>query len=68
MQGLTVKRVLSDFISGHWQVCRIFEKHGLDSANPKDPGVKHMIVFDVLSDNAPVGDKGDKMRLFEIFT
>ncbi len=29
-----------------------------------DPEVKHMIVFDVLSGNAPVGDKGDKMRLF----
>ena len=28
------------------------------------PEVKHMIVFDVLSGNAPVGDKGDKMRLF----
>ena len=29
-----------------------------------DPEVKHIIVFDVLSDNAPVGDKGDRMRLF----
>ncbi len=29
-----------------------------------DPEVKHMIVFDVLSGKAPVGDKGDKMRLF----
>lgn len=29
-----------------------------------DPEVKHIIVFDVLSGNAPVGDKGDKMRLF----
>ena len=29
-----------------------------------DPDVKHMIVFDVLSYDAPVGDKGDKMRLF----
>ena len=25
---------------------------------------KHMIVFDVLSYDSPVGDKGDKMRLF----
>ena len=29
-----------------------------------DPEVKHMIVFDVLSYDSPVGDKGDKMRLF----
>ena len=29
-----------------------------------DPEVRHMIVFDVLSYDAPVGDKGDKMRLF----
>ena len=29
-----------------------------------DPDVKHMIVFDVLSYDATVGDKGDKMRLF----
>lgn len=29
-----------------------------------DPDVRHMIVFDVLSYDSPVGDKGDKMRLF----
>ncbi len=29
-----------------------------------DPEVRHMIVFDVLSRDSPVGDKGDKMRLF----
>lgn len=29
-----------------------------------DPEVRHMIVFDVLSYDSPVGDKGDKMRLF----
>ena len=29
-----------------------------------DPEVKHMIVFNVLSYDSPVGDKGDKMRLF----
>ena len=29
-----------------------------------DPEVKHMIVFDVLSYDSPVGDKGDRMRLF----
>ena len=35
-QGLTAKRVLLNFISGHWQVCRIFEKQGLDFANQKE--------------------------------
>lgn len=34
-QGLTAKRVLLNFISGHWQVCRIFEKHGLVFTNQK---------------------------------
>lgn len=29
-----------------------------------DPEVRHMIVFDVLSDRASVGDIGDRMRLF----
>ncbi len=34
-QGLTAKRVLLNFISGHWQVCRIFEKRWLDFTNQK---------------------------------
>ena len=29
-----------------------------------DPEVTHMIVFDVLSGESPVGDKGHRMRLF----
>ena len=29
-----------------------------------DPEVRHMIVFDVLSWESTIGDKGDKMRLF----
>ena len=29
-----------------------------------DPQVRHMVVFDVLSFESPVGYKGDKMRLF----
>ncbi|XBX04026.1 DUF5720 family protein [Enterocloster clostridioformis] len=28
----------------------------------------HMIVFDVLSRESPVGDKGDRMRLFQTET
>ena len=28
------------------------------------PEVTHMIVFDVLSRESPIGDKGDRMRLF----
>ena len=29
-----------------------------------DPEVTHMIVFDVLSGESPIGDKGSRMRLF----
>jgi hypothetical protein len=29
-----------------------------------DPEVKHMIIFDVLSGESPIGDKGHRMRLF----
>lgn len=29
-----------------------------------DANTRHMIVFTVLTHDAPVGDKGDKMRLF----
>ena len=29
-----------------------------------DPEVKHMIIFDVLSRESPIGDKGHRMRLF----
>ena len=38
--------------------------HDIMALERFDPEVKHMIVFDVLSGDAPVGDKGDKMRLF----
>lgn len=38
--------------------------HDIMALERFDPEVKHMIVFNVLSDNAPVGNKGDKMRLF----
>lgn len=38
--------------------------HDIMALERFDPEVKHMIVFDVLSYDAPVGDKGDKMRLF----
>jgi hypothetical protein len=36
--------------------------HDIMALERFDPEVKHMIVFDVLSGNAPVGDKGDKMH------
>ena len=29
-----------------------------------DPEVRHMVIFDVLSGDSTVGDKGDRMRLF----
>ena len=38
--------------------------HDIMALERFDPEVKHMIVFDVLSHDSPVGDKGDRMRLF----
>ena len=29
-----------------------------------DENTKHMIIFDVLTNNSPVGDKGERTRLF----
>ena len=38
--------------------------HDIMALERFDPEVRHMIVFDVLSGDSPVGNKGDKMRLF----
>ena len=38
--------------------------HDIMALERFDPDVHHMIVFDVLSWEANLGDKGDKMRLF----
>lgn len=38
--------------------------HGIMALERFDPEVRHMIVFDVLSGDSSVGDKGDRMRLF----
>ncbi len=38
--------------------------HDIMALERFDPQVRHMVVFDVLSFESPVGDKGDKMRLF----
>ena len=38
--------------------------HDIMALERFDPEVRHMIIFDVLSYDSPVGDKGDKMRLF----
>ena len=38
--------------------------HDIMALERFDPEVRHMIVFDVFSGDSPVGDKGDKMRLF----
>ena len=38
--------------------------HDIMALERFDPEVKHMIVFDVLSVDSPVGEKGDRMRLF----
>ena len=38
--------------------------HDIMALERFDPEVKHMIVFDVLTHDSPVGWKGEKMRLF----
>ena len=40
------------------------EGHDIMALERFDPEVKHMIVFDVLSSESPIGDKGNRMRLF----
>ena len=40
------------------------EGHDIMALERFDPEVTHMIVFDVLSSESPIGDKGDRMRLF----
>ena len=40
------------------------EGHDIMAPERFDPEVTHMIVFDVLSGESPVGEKGDRMRLF----
>ncbi len=43
---------------------RKLEGHDIMALERFDPEVRHMIVFDVLSDRASVGDIGDRMQLF----
>ncbi len=43
---------------------RKLEGHDIMALERFDPEVKHMIVFDVLSGESPIGDKGCRMRLF----
>ena len=43
---------------------RKLEGHDIMALERFDPEVTHMIVFDVLSGESPVGDKGERMRLF----
>lgn len=38
--------------------------HDIMALERFDPEVRHMVIFDVLSRKSPVGEKGDKMRLF----
>lgn len=38
--------------------------HDIMALERFDPDVAHMIVFDVLSHSSPVGNKGERMRLF----
>ncbi len=43
---------------------RKLEGHDIMALERFDPEVTHMIVFDVLSRESPIGDKGKRMRLF----
>ena len=43
---------------------RKLEGHDIMALERFGPEVKHMIVFDVLSRESPIGDKGHRMRLF----
>lgn len=43
---------------------RRLEGHDIMALERFDPEVTHMIVFDVLSRESPIGDKGNRMRLF----
>ena len=43
---------------------RKLEGHDIMAPERFDPEVTHMIVFDVLSSEASIGDKGNRMRLF----
>ena len=38
--------------------------HDIMALERFDPDTRHMIVFDVLSNDSPMGWKGEKMRLF----
>ena len=38
--------------------------HDIMALERFDPDTRHMIVFDVLSDESPMGYKGERMRLF----
>ena len=40
------------------------EGHDIMALERFDPEVKHMVVFDVISGESPIGDKGKRMRLF----
>ncbi len=43
---------------------RKMEGHDIMALERFDPEVRHMIIFDVLSRESPIGDKGHRMRLF----
>lgn len=38
--------------------------HNIMALERFEPDVRHMIIFEVLSSDSPVGYKGDRMRLF----
>ncbi len=40
------------------------EGHDIMALERFDPEARHMIIFDVLSRESPIGDKGHRMRLF----
>ena len=41
-----------------------YKGHGYMDLARFDENIRHMIIFHVLAHDSPVGDKGDRMRLF----
>ena len=59
-------KTVGEMIAVAWQEsgAQKLEGHDIMALERFDQEVTHMIVFDVLSRESPVGDKGERMRLF----
>ena len=61
-EGRTIGELIAE--ARHKSGAEKLKGHDIMALERFDPEVRHMIVFDVLSGDSPVGDKGDRMRLF----